>query len=382
MTENGYEVVDVNDGDAAAESEDDMNDEEFAEGAMGPSDDEEIQAYSRSYRQHQGSVFSVAIDPANGNLALTGGEDDVAYLWSLENGNILLECKGHKDSVTCVSFSSNSKYFATGDMSGIVKVWEVEKKQEIFSAECSDIEWMEWHSNYPVLLAGAIDGNVWMWQIPTGLCKMCQSHGSKSTCGKVFNDGNRACFGYEDGSIKIVDLRTLSTLYHISGNTGHSDAVTSIDIYSDGILIATSSLDGSIKVINSANGRVVLTHAASWPDNSNNDNNTNTEAEKSVEAISFSKLQTLLASASLNGDLAIWDLPTQRLRHRCKHEGGVSKLLWNPAKPLLYTGGLNGNILVWDGLNGECLKVWHGHYDEILDLAISGYVTLSKVFII
>lgn len=47
---------------------------------------------------------------------------------------------GHKDSVTCVGFSSNSKYFATADMSGIIKVWELETKQEIFAAECTDIE--------------------------------------------------------------------------------------------------------------------------------------------------------------------------------------------------------------------------------------------------
>lgn len=47
---------------------------------------------------------------------------------------------GHKDSVICTEFSHDAKFVATGDMSGIIKVWDVETCQEVWSFETSDLE--------------------------------------------------------------------------------------------------------------------------------------------------------------------------------------------------------------------------------------------------
>lgn len=47
---------------------------------------------------------------------------------------------GHKDSVISVGFSHDSKYVATADMSGVVKVWEMGTGEEVWSFETSDLE--------------------------------------------------------------------------------------------------------------------------------------------------------------------------------------------------------------------------------------------------
>lgn len=47
---------------------------------------------------------------------------------------------GHKDSVTCATFSHDSTLVASGDMSGLIKVWKVEAKEEIWSFEVGDLE--------------------------------------------------------------------------------------------------------------------------------------------------------------------------------------------------------------------------------------------------
>jgi len=41
-----------------------------------------------------GSVFVVSIDSATSKLAVSGGEDDRAFVWHVESGEVLLECKG------------------------------------------------------------------------------------------------------------------------------------------------------------------------------------------------------------------------------------------------------------------------------------------------
>lgn len=52
----------------------------------------------------------------------------------------LLPFAGHKDSVTCAGFSHDSTLVATGDMSGLLKVWQVDTKEEVWSFEAGDLE--------------------------------------------------------------------------------------------------------------------------------------------------------------------------------------------------------------------------------------------------
>lgn len=40
------------------------------------------------------SIFSVAIEPVNSSVAVSGGEDDKAYIWQIKDGQTLLECHG------------------------------------------------------------------------------------------------------------------------------------------------------------------------------------------------------------------------------------------------------------------------------------------------
>lgn len=40
------------------------------------------------------SVFCVSLDPKTNTLAVTGGEDDKAFVWRLSDGELLFECAG------------------------------------------------------------------------------------------------------------------------------------------------------------------------------------------------------------------------------------------------------------------------------------------------
>lgn len=133
----------------------------------------------------EASVFCVSLDPKTNTLAVTGGEDDKAFVWRVSDGELLFECTGevlesgkalslpghahpqpvlcwswspdcplwlclsslcppmplgHKDSVTCAGFSHDSVFVATGDMSGLIKVWQVDAKEEVWSFEVGDLE--------------------------------------------------------------------------------------------------------------------------------------------------------------------------------------------------------------------------------------------------
>lgn len=42
-----------------------------------------------------GSVFWCDIHPKDNSCCVTGGEDDRAFIWNLNTGEVLFECKNH-----------------------------------------------------------------------------------------------------------------------------------------------------------------------------------------------------------------------------------------------------------------------------------------------
>ena len=50
---------------------------------------------------------------------------------------------------------------------------------------------MMWHTAANVLLAGSVDGEIYMWKIPDGDCKVFQGYGCRAETGAIFPDGIR-----------------------------------------------------------------------------------------------------------------------------------------------------------------------------------------------
>jgi len=72
---------------------------------------------------HSKSVFAIAAHPTQ-PLAVSGGEDDMGYLWDLTTGEKIQALGGHSDSVNCVAFNSEGDLVASGGMDGKVRVWK------------------------------------------------------------------------------------------------------------------------------------------------------------------------------------------------------------------------------------------------------------------
>ena len=52
------------------------------------------------------------------------------------------------------------------------------------------------------------------------------------------------------------------------------------------------------------------------------------------------------------------------------------KLHCSSQAPLVFTGCLDGVVRGWDLRSGQCVKEWHGHSDQILDIVVSRLVQL------
>ena len=296
-----------------------------------------------------------------------GAEDDKAYLWNTDNCDVIKEISGHKDSVTFVEFSNNGKYFATADMSGCVQVWTVADGSLKWGFEFSDIEWMSWHPVAIVLFIGTVDGDIYM-AVPSGDCKILSGGGQKTTAGCVLPNGKQLFAGYENGTLILWDLKTTTQVFSLKDEFGHKDNVNCVSSSANSSLLVSGSYDSTIKVISAANGKVLCSFEAGFPQSGEESENS------SVECVAFSSDTQYVLSGSLSGVLGIWDISAQRLRHSCKHPlgAGITRLSIDPTVSFhIFTGALDGVVRLWDIRSGECLRQWCGHAEAVLDLQIS-----------
>ena len=69
---------------------------------------------------------STPLNESSQILACSGGGDDLAHVWRVDNGeSIRSALKGHTDSVSAVQFSPDGRFVATGGLDGQVLVHSV-----------------------------------------------------------------------------------------------------------------------------------------------------------------------------------------------------------------------------------------------------------------
>lgn len=354
------EIIEVYE--ASSDEDDDGSDEAADDDAAGQDNGLPVAVPSASFLGHEGSVFVCAVS-GDGQLVVTGGQDDRGFVWRLDTGEPVFECGGHGDSVTGAAFNHDSTLVATADMAGAVRVWGVGDRQKVWDFETgSDLHWIDWHPRANVLLAGTVDGTVWMWQVPSGQCKTLRGPHSGCCAGRALSDGKRAVAGYEDGSVRVWDLKGASVVHALTGAPqAHSTPVTCLAT-GGGDLVASAALD--VRLLHAGTGRLLATLAAGGP--------TSGAGDDSVEALCFDGQQRLLAAGMLSGCLSLWDLGTLVERQRCAHPQGVSRCLWRGPHTVV-TGCLDGVVRAWDTrVGGAPVTQWRGPPSgELLDLALS-----------
>lgn len=76
------------------------------------------------------------------------------------------ELPGHTETVEFCKFDSSGKWLATGGMNNMLRIWDVANgftlKRIIDSIPQEDLNFVEWHSQAPVLMTGGKDYMIWL----------------------------------------------------------------------------------------------------------------------------------------------------------------------------------------------------------------------------
>ncbi|ESO06117.1 hypothetical protein HELRODRAFT_64166, partial [Helobdella robusta] len=357
--------------DVKIKDEDDEEDEDDELINLKPERDDSSFVFSA----HTDEVFCLAVTGSGEELLASGGKDDCCFVWKPTDGSVLFQCPGHTESVVCVAFSHDSKYLATGDLNGMVKAWEMKTGKEVWFFEVAEVQWLTWHQKVSFLLCGAVDGNIWLWNVPHGHTKMFPNHSGSAVCGSFFSDGKRMCAGYEDGSVNIWDLKTVTSLYSFPPSPRHhSSSVTCVDCHHGNVLVASGSCDGTVLLIKSSTGQLLnKLSIVTEPSTSRMEQEKEDAADERVESLSFSKSNQYIAVGGASGKVIVYDITTNHVRLQSNgHNADVVKIVWHPTmQDLLFSSSVDGSVIMWNVRTAQQVQLYIGHAASILDLNIS-----------
>ncbi len=138
---------------------------------------------------------------------------------------------------------------------------------------------------------------------------------------------------------------------------GHSSWITSVALDSTANLLASSSLDDTVKVWNPQRGELLFNL---------------TGHSRDVNTVAISPDSKTLISAGDDCLIKVWYLPTGALlRNLTGHARDVNAVAFSPGGRILISGGEDRTIRLWQMANGSTMKVLTGVLSMIKAIATS-----------
>ncbi|HEY5777813.1 MAG TPA: TIR domain-containing protein [Terrimicrobiaceae bacterium] len=321
------------------------------------------------------------------------------WLWEIATRQPLGKLTGHTEWITQLAFSPDGKVIASGDRTGVVRLWDVVRRQPIgepivgrsgwvlhlaFSADGKILSWggldgaihrYDWeHATFigqPIFVGemasftvspdsrqiavGAKDGTIRLWEVePAPL--LGEQIGGRTSHLAFSKDGTLLAVSGEH--VEIFDARARKKL----GTLEYWDGVQSLAFVGASKVLAMGCQDGTVRLWNAVTrqpiGAPLVGHLAG----------------SYIWSIASSPDGKLLASGGSDGTLRFWDAQARSpLGESLEgHKGGVYCVAFSSDGTVLASGGDDKNVRLWDPrtrrpqgspLPGHLAAVWSATFD-------------------
>ena len=190
-------------------------------------------------------------------------------------------------------------------------------------------------------------------------------------------DGDLFAVGDSIGGIRLFRLEDRQPYLYIEGHGKDLLVVTDLAFSPDGQMLASSSIDSTVKIWDTDTGECLKTYRGE---------------QQWIWSVAFSPDGQIVASGGEDRIIRLWNIHTDECRVLQGHHSWIWSLAFHPIPPTPRSSGGKGGILasasydlsigLWNTDTGECLNILRGHQHILfgVDFHPSGRILASASY--
>jgi ribosome assembly protein 4 len=262
----------------------------------------------------------------------SSSKDATVRVWDVVGRKIDFALTGHKASVSCVKWGGTGLIY-TASQDRTIKVWESKEGRLLHTLQ-SHAHWVNHLAlSTDFVLRTAFHDHT--GQVPKTVEEKVKKAKERFIQAATVNNKivERLVSASDDNVIYLWDPLGETPTKHVAKMLGHQKPINHVTFSPDGIYIASSSFDNSVKLWSARDGKFILTfrgHVAP------------------VYQSTFSPDSRLLVSGSKDTTLKCWDVRTGKIHTDLPgHQDEVYAVDWSPDGQRVGSGGKDKAVRLW-----------------------------------
>jgi len=277
-------------------------------------------------------------------IVITAGSDHAVKHWDA-TGRLLGAVGMHMDAVNALAYGGGELVCAVNN--GKIKGINLATGKVDFDVKAhpEGAVTMALTADASLLATGGSDSALRLWEGKTGhfLGLFQKAHGGAITALQLTSDHTHLVSGSTDRLIRIWRITGDAkhpVIEYQANIVAHDDTVNAISLSPDDKLIASVSGDGSLKTWNLASGALVV----------------RVRLSSGGMRVAFSPDGRTIATGGIDGKIRLWNPENgMPLPFAASHEGAVTALAWTPDGKIIVSGGEDKTLRYWDVSTGHQL---------------------------
>ncbi|HOE04640.1 MAG TPA: WD40 repeat domain-containing protein [Bacteroidales bacterium] len=259
---------------------------------------------------------------------------------------------GHTEFIRSCGFSQDGRFIITCSLDKNMILWDVKTGYElrryqsayainkaVFSPDMTKIFTVGW------------DGRITERMLET--TETLSVFGEGVNCIVYDSASNRLYSDSKQGLILVFDATSHEQIMQIKA---HSQQINEIQLSPDGKYLASASNDGSVKLWNPANGKIIQEF----------------NFQGFANDVCFSSASDMLACCSSDGMVKFFSLPSYALIREVKaHDSPVSDVCFSHDMQWFSTSGMDGKLKIWSLKKFELIHEMNAHNFLVYDAEFS-----------